>query len=571
MRRGVVRAALMVSVSGCAVAGPLLLISGDAPAAEWGQGSQVRAGVEARMPAPVVTSIDPPAPPGSTSPALAVEPPTTLNTEFEFVMTWLAPDKLGGRLMFARLTPSGWTVPTTIAENVSPGVGADQPTLVVLDTRAVRRTLVARTGDTIARSGDGGQLWGRLPGPALSLGALAGGDEGGYAFWLADAREGKSQLMGTRILAGETLLDARAAPGAATSAAMTWDGPVVAYRRLRPDGGADIAIVRRVDARWTEPAIVATDAWRATPPAAAGPWITADRRSVAMVWYTEASGNPRLLAAFSSDAGKSFAAPVEIDAGHADRAPVGPAAIALGDEAEAVVAWLTSVGPRSVALQLARVSAGGQQAEPVILATAASGSVTGSPQIARAGERIAAAWNEGVLRRVRAVTVPFASLPAPGTRRPRAAAVAPPGRGRVGDIAPDVVLATLDGQKTSLSRLRGRPVLLNLWATWCGPCVQEMPEFLALDARYRAKGVAAVAVNVDAAGSDAKVEAFVVRHQIRLVWLDPAMELARALRVQGLPATFVIDREGRIAWRRDAPIKADDVTLNNVLAGLSER
>jgi len=123
-------------------------------------------------------SIDPPAPRGSTSPTLATESPTTFTKEHEILMTWLTPGKSGGRLQFARLSGQTWSQPITVAEPVSMLNPADRPSLTVIDTQGVRRTLIARTGDVVARSGDGGRMWGRLPAGSLLFASFAGGDEG---------------------------------------------------------------------------------------------------------------------------------------------------------------------------------------------------------------------------------------------------------------------------------------------------------------------------------------------------------------------------------------------------------
>jgi hypothetical protein len=220
------------------------------------QGATVRPPETAGEPAPVdasqslaPTSIDPPAPPGSTFPALAAESPTTVTKEHEILMTWLAPGKSGGRLRFARLSEQTWSQPITVAEPVSALGPADRPSLTVIDTQAVRRTLIARTGDVVARSGDGGRTWTRLPAPALPFASFAGGDEGGYVFWLVADGDGSAKLMGSRVLAGETLLDPHVSGGSSTSAAMTWDGPVVVYRDRSAKEALGIAMVRRQDAQ----------------------------------------------------------------------------------------------------------------------------------------------------------------------------------------------------------------------------------------------------------------------------------------------------------------------------------
>ncbi len=517
------------------------------------------------------TSIDPPAPPGSASPALAAESPATAGKEDEILMTWLAPGESGGRLLFARLSGQGWSRPITVAEQVATLDPADRPSLTVIDTQGVRRTLIARTGDVVARSGDAGRTWTRLPAPALPFASFAGGDEGAYAFWLAADGHGSAKLLGTRVLAGETLLDPRAAGGPATSAAMTWDGPVVAYRDRNAEGAQDIAMVRRQDAQWTLPRPVHAEGWRPAQEPASGPRVAALRRQVAVAWSTEAPQGRRVLVAFSGDAGRTFGAPAEVDARERDQVPWGPVDVVLDDSGHALVLWMTA-GPIAATLNLARVSPDGKRGEELVLAQGLPAHMGGLPQIARAGDRVAVTWTEGVPSRVRAVAVPLAGIPAPASRRPGPAAAVGgstkpyAGRGRVGEDVPDLELTSLAGEKVSLASLRGRAVLLNLWATWCVPCLAEMPELAALQERYGSEGLVVLGVSVDAADASGKVRAFVADRKIPFaVWLDPEMRLYRALLVQGLPATFVIDRDGRIALRRDQPITAGDPELAQAL------
>src|SRR5207245_4206477 len=78
---------------------------------------------------------------------------------------------------------------------------------------------------------------------------------------------------------------------------------------------------------------------------------------------------------------------------------------------------------------------------------------------------------------------------------------------RVGDHAPDFELRSLDGGRVSLSELRGKPVLLNFWATWCAPCRVEMPWLVELHEKYRAQGLQIIGVSLDDSGSTQEVAA----------------------------------------------------------------
>lgn len=523
-------------------------------------------------------SIDPPAPPGATAPALAEEGATSVTKEHEILLTWLEPWNGGQRLRFARRSEDGWSQPITVAEPVRASAGfpsfADRPSLTVLDTQAVRRTLIARSGGVIARSGDAGRTWTRLPSPPLPFASFAGGEEGGYAFWL-EPEGGVARLFGSRILAGESLLDTRVAT-TATAAAMTWDGPVVAFRDQSAHGAQDIAIVRREDARWTSPRVVRVEGRRPAEPLPHGPEIAALERRVAIVWLSPAENGGHLVAAFSDDAGRSFGTSRAVTAPGDAWTPTGSVDVALDDDGQALVLWPARGASDRTSLRLTRVHPDGRRGRTLELATDIDDGLDALPQIVRARERVALAWVDRASARLRTVSLPLTAIPAPErdhrSTRGEATAVADdaasrPGRGRVGDRVPELALTTMSGDAVSLPSLEGQAVLINLWATWCIPCVAEMPELAAIRERHADQGLAVVGVTVDSSADRAKVESFVEARGIDWdVWLDPEMELYAALRVRTLPVTLVIDRRGQIIWRRDRAIAADDPTLEKALA-----
>jgi thiol-disulfide isomerase/thioredoxin len=113
-----------------------------------------------------------------------------------------------------------------------------------------------------------------------------------------------------------------------------------------------------------------------------------------------------------------------------------------------------------------------------------------------------------------------------------------------------------------LETLRGRPVLLNVWATWCHPCRDEIPELQRLYERYRGRGLELVGVSVDAAGDNEAVREFMRRYGMTYpVWRDPGERVSAAFLVVGVPATFLIDRGGVLRWKKTGPIALEDSTL----------
>jgi peroxiredoxin len=128
-----------------------------------------------------------------------------------------------------------------------------------------------------------------------------------------------------------------------------------------------------------------------------------------------------------------------------------------------------------------------------------------------------------------------------------------------GTRAPEFTATTLDGAPASLNDFAGRVVLLNIWATWCPPCVEEMPSLQRLHDLLEPEGFSVIAVSVDALPGRASplgghiggdVRAFVESLGLDFpVWHDPSGEVQRRYRAPGLPASFIIDREGRIRHR----------------------
>jgi thiol-disulfide isomerase/thioredoxin len=107
------------------------------------------------------------------------------------------------------------------------------------------------------------------------------------------------------------------------------------------------------------------------------------------------------------------------------------------------------------------------------------------------------------------------------------------------------------GQPLDLGRFRGRPLVVNFWATWCPPCVEEMPELSALHAELAPKGLGMVGIGVDSAS---KIADFAAKNPVSYPLVVAGMggsELARRFGNQAgaLPFTVLVDRDGRIAHR----------------------
>lgn len=121
-------------------------------------------------------------------------------------------------------------------------------------------------------------------------------------------------------------------------------------------------------------------------------------------------------------------------------------------------------------------------------------------------------------------------------------------RFHAGTPAPRSIFEDPAGEAITLADFRGKPLLVNLWATWCPPCIAEMPTLDALAAREQ--GLRVLAVSQDLNGHD-KVDAFFEQRKFAKLepYIDPGISLMTELKVDTLPTTILYDAEGREVWR----------------------
>ena len=116
---------------------------------------------------------------------------------------------------------------------------------------------------------------------------------------------------------------------------------------------------------------------------------------------------------------------------------------------------------------------------------------------------------------------------------------------QVGELPPAFTLPDLNGNMHALADLRGRVVVLNYWATWCPPCLEEMPSLEKLHQALVSKGLSVIAVSVDERFGD--IEAFVDRFGLSfLVLHDNGKKVSRRYQTFKYPETYIIDRNGRL-------------------------
>jgi thiol-disulfide isomerase/thioredoxin len=131
--------------------------------------------------------------------------------------------------------------------------------------------------------------------------------------------------------------------------------------------------------------------------------------------------------------------------------------------------------------------------------------------------------------------------------------------------APAISFADLSGNTVSLSEFAGKIILVNLWATWCEPCLREMPSLERMQSRLGDK-ITVLAISEDRGGSKI-VEPFIGKLGLKSIktYLDPKSGVERAFEVQGLPTSFLIDREGRVLGRVEGAAEWDSPKLLETL------
>jgi peroxiredoxin len=135
----------------------------------------------------------------------------------------------------------------------------------------------------------------------------------------------------------------------------------------------------------------------------------------------------------------------------------------------------------------------------------------------------------------------------------------------IGDIAPAITATKMDGTKTTLKDYAGKTVVLNMWATWCGPCRNELPVIQNAYEQYQEKGVEFLGVNMQE--SKSAVEQFVTERKLTFpVLLDSDGTVSKALRISAVPTTYFIDGDGIIRAKLVGEMNSDTISKGINLA-----
>jgi thiol-disulfide isomerase/thioredoxin len=140
---------------------------------------------------------------------------------------------------------------------------------------------------------------------------------------------------------------------------------------------------------------------------------------------------------------------------------------------------------------------------------------------------------------------------------------------RIGQPAPELTVQNLSGKPVKVSSYRGQVLLLDIWASWCGPCKQELPMLDEMAARLRSKGVQVLAVSVDQ--QRANVDKFLGsrgRWSLTIAH-DPKGEVAERLQPDKMPTSYIIDRQGIIRYVNSGFVPSDARQIEARLAELA--
>lgn len=369
-----------------------------------------------------ITAIDAPAGPNSGEPNLAVDGAGRVH------LSWLERNADSSVSLRLAVRDNGqWSTPVTVTTGRDLFVNwADFPSVFVAPSgRIVMHWLQRQPGGKysygvrVSQSTDGGASWSD---PKQLHDDQGAGEHGFVSFFAADGDSveaiwldgratggegheghGSMQLGNGRIAADggitpSVMVDDRICDCCQTSAAVTARGPVVVYRDRSAEEIRDIAIVRRVNGKWTEPTRVHADDWHIEGCPVNGPSVVADGDDVAVAWFTGARDTAKVNIAFSKDAGATFSAPVRVDDGQ----PAGRVDVEFDGDGRAMVTWLERVGQEGAEVRLRAIAPDGVRGDVMVVANSAAARSSGFPRMVRSGDELIFAWTQpGDTARVR--------------------------------------------------------------------------------------------------------------------------------------------------------------------------
>jgi hypothetical protein len=374
---------------------------------------------------PAVQTIPSPAGPNSGQPQLS-------SSTRGVILSWIERSGDNAALRFAERTASGWSPVRTVSSGSDWFVNwADVPSVIRLENGALVGHWLQKSGsDTYAYdvrlsySRDEGKTWSQsftphsdgtktehgfaslfqMPGAGLGLVWL---DGRGMKPESGHGDHGAGGAMSVRFATfdgnwkrtSELPVDLRVCECCPTTAAVTSEGPIAAFRNRTDDEVRDIYVARLENGKWTEPRPVYDDGWKINACPVNGPMLSARGRDVVIAWFTGKNEQGRAFVAFSHDAGRTFGAPIRLD----DAGALGRVDVELAADGSAVASWIEFADQRSQ-FRVRRVEPSGARSASVTVSGLAGGRASGYPRIAVDGEDVVFAWTENVDGRSKVLT-----------------------------------------------------------------------------------------------------------------------------------------------------------------------
>ncbi len=338
-------------------------------------------------------------------------------------LSWVEPLDGGHALRFSEREGGAWAPARTVAQGENWFVNwADFPSLVRLTDGTLTAHWLQKSADdtyaydvVMSRSIDNGATW---TGPLIPhtdgtptehgfVSMLPWSERDVLIVWLdgrnfavseggGDAHgNGKNMTLRSAILnesgelRNETVLDDRTCDCCPTSAALTTNGAIVSYRDRSENEIRDISIVRFESGAWSAPATIYADRWEVAGCPVNGPALDASGSRVVCAWFTNADNDASARVAFSSNGGRSWGAPIDIDDGD----PLGRVDVVLLDDGSALVSWL-EIALEEAEVRVRRVYTDGRIDPAIVASPTSKERASGFPRMVANGYEIVFAWTE---------------------------------------------------------------------------------------------------------------------------------------------------------------------------------
>lgn len=339
------------------------------------------------------------------------------------LLSWIERDGSLAILKFSEWRPSGWSVPLVAASGDDWFVNwADVPSVIRLDDGTLVAHWLQKNGSgqysydvRLSYSTNDGKTWAesftphhdgtstehgfvslfQMPSSGLGLVWLDGrsmrsdmpvmsasGDSGAMSLQFAMFNEQWEQVS-------EIPVDLKVCECCPTTAAITSDGVIVAFRNRSDEEIRDIAISRFEHGSWTEPFAVHDDGWQINGCPVNGPMLSTNGKEVAIAWFNAKDNEGHAFVAFSSDAGKTFGAPIQVD----DRLSLGRVDVEFLPDNSVLASWI-EYADKQAEFRVRRIDRMGKRSSSVLVTPLMSGRESGYPRMALRDDKLFFVWTE---------------------------------------------------------------------------------------------------------------------------------------------------------------------------------